>query len=110
MAEENIDCLEQINDREIKLKKISKNKLKEEAELKSKIIQLEEGVLRKDQEIQQLRKGLSDKGKEGVCVVGEGTDSFELTVRPHHTTTTSLPVSTLVGLEELATFLRREGH
>lgn len=52
--------LEEINSREEKIKKLSKQQLRQETELKDKIIRLEQEILKKDQIIRQLKKETSD--------------------------------------------------
>lgn len=56
VSDENIMYLEQINSKDDKLKKANKVLLRQETDLKNKIIQLEQELLKKDQAIRQLKK------------------------------------------------------
>jgi hypothetical protein len=56
ISDENIMYLEQINSKDDKLKKANKILLRQETDLKNKIIQLEQELLKKDQAIRQLKK------------------------------------------------------
>jgi len=48
--------LEEINLKDDKLKKNTKNMMKMETELRGKVIQLEQEILKKDQNIKQIKK------------------------------------------------------
>lgn len=56
VSQENIVYLEEINLKDDKLKKNTKNMMKMETELRGKVIQLEQEILKKDQNIKQIKK------------------------------------------------------
>ena len=58
LSEENIGCLEEINMKDDKIKKLTKNQLKQETELKDKMIKIEQELLKKDHLLKNVKKEL----------------------------------------------------
>lgn len=60
LSSENISCWEEVNIKDDKIKKLAKNQMKQETELKDKIIRIEQELLKKDHIIKNQRKEIQE--------------------------------------------------
>jgi chromosome segregation ATPase len=78
LSEDNIAYLEEVNEKEDRLKRLQKMQLKQETELKDKILRLEQEILKKDQQIKQLKKEAQEVSDSKFVNEEEG---YELLIR-----------------------------
>lgn len=107
MSDENICCLQEINIKDDKIKKLTKNQLKQETELKDKIIRIEQELLKKDHVIKNLKKEVHEISQHRFFNPQEG---YELFVRGCHLDLDRYHKKINVEAQALVNFICQDAH